>query len=92
MIGTPNQIAWPSRLIQTLEWNPTSYSAPAVSASIRAIRFDFYNNELFKMVVAYNSTGTEGLTADDIIEAISAVYGTAGMPNDSAYISNHHPL
>ena len=75
-------------LIQTLEWNPTSYSAPAVAASIRAIRFDFYNHELFKMVVTYDSIGTEGLTAGDIIEAISAVYGTAGTPDESVSISN----
>ena len=78
-------------LIQTLQWNPTSYSAypaPATSASVRSIRFDFYNDELFKMVVTYNSVSTEGLTADDIIEAISAVYGTAGKPDDSITISN----
>ena len=75
-------------LIQTLAWNPTSYSAAATSASIRAIRFDFYNDELFKMVVTYNSTGTEGLTADDVIEAISALYGTPSTPDDSVSISN----
>jgi hypothetical protein len=75
-------------LIQTLQWNPTSYSAPATAASVRSIRFDFYNDELFKMFVTYNSAGTAGLTADDIIEAISALYGTAAKPDDSVTISN----
>ncbi len=75
-------------LMQTLQWNPTSYSAPATTASVSTIRFDFYNDELFRMVVTYNSAGTEGLTADDIIEAISAVYGTASKPDDSVSISN----
>jgi hypothetical protein len=75
-------------LIQTLQWNPTGYSAPAITDSIRAIRFDFYNGALFKMVVTYNSAGTQGLTSDDVIDAISAVYGPAGMPDDSVSISN----
>lgn len=74
-------------LIQTLQWNSTSY-LPGTTASVRSIRFDFYNDELFKMVVTYDSVGTKGLTADDIIEAISAVYGTAGKPDDFITISN----
>jgi hypothetical protein len=76
-------------LIQTLQWNQSGYSdAPAKTASVRSIRFDFCNGELFKMVVTYDPAGTDGLTTDDIIEAISAVFGTASKPVDSVYVSN----
>ncbi len=39
-----------------------SESAPR-NASVRSIRFDFYNGELYKMVVTYNPVETNGLTA-----------------------------
>ena len=75
-------------LIQTLQWNPVSYSEPAsTTASVRNIRFDFYNDELSKIVVTYDPAGTEGLTAEDIIEAISGIYGTASKPQDSVSVS-----
>jgi hypothetical protein len=76
-------------LIQTLEWDQIVYTAPAVKiASVRSIRFDFYNDELSKMVVTYNPVETNGMTADDIIEAISMMYGTATKPEDSVSVSN----
>ena len=40
------------------------------------------------MVVTYDPAVTEGLTVDDVIEAISALYGTATKPADSIAISN----
>src|ERR1051326_7843595 len=53
-------------LIQTLEWNEVGYSESAPkNASVRSIRFDFYNGELSKMVVTYNPAETNGLTAED---------------------------
>jgi len=76
-------------LIQTLEWYQIGYSdASGKADSIRTIRFDFYKGDLSKMLVTYNPAGTEGLTAEDMIEAISAVYGTASKPEDSINISN----
>jgi hypothetical protein len=75
-------------LIQTLEWDQIAYSAPVLKiASVRSIRFDFYNDALFKMVVTYNPVETNGLTADDIIEAISTTYGAATKPEDSVSVS-----
>src|SRR5208282_2432151 len=44
------------------------------------ILFSFYNGELFRIVVNYDRDETEGLTAGDMIEAISATYGTAAKP------------
>lgn len=76
-------------LIQTLEWNQIGYSETAPkNASVRSIRFDFYNGELSKMVVTYNPVETNGLTAQDMIEAISSRYGAATTPGDSVSVSD----
>jgi hypothetical protein len=76
-------------VIQTLEWNQVGYSESAPkNASVRSIRFDFYNGELSKMVVTYNPVETNGLTAADIIDAISATYGPATTPGDSVSVSD----
>ena len=75
-------------LIQTLEWDQLSYSdLPAQDRSVRSIRFNFYNGELFKMVVIYAPAGTQGLTTDDMIEAISAMYGRATTPEKTIAVS-----
>jgi len=76
-------------VIQTLEWNQVGYAAPGTkNTSVRSIRFDFYNGELWKMLVTYNPAETNGLTANDIIDAISGAYGTATTPGDSVSVSN----
>jgi len=72
-------------LIEELEWNPLQFSAqPALSKSLRQIRFSFYNSELYKMVVGYDYSRTDGLTTEDVIEAISAEYGKPTIPESSA--------
>jgi hypothetical protein len=75
-------------LIQTLQWDQLSYSDPAAKdRSLRSIRFDFYNGELFKMVVTYDPVRTEGLTTEDMVEAISAIYGPAANPERTIAVS-----
>jgi hypothetical protein len=44
--------------------------------SIKGIGFRFLNGELFSMVVEYDRDNTAGLTAQDMIEGISASYGS----------------
>jgi hypothetical protein len=44
---------------------------------VSQILFSFYNGELYRMVVTYDRDATEGLTDDDMVQAISARYGTA---------------
>ena len=75
-------------VIQMLDWELHGYfdSSPKAD-SVRDIRFDFYNGELFKMVVAYDTAQTKGLTADDLIEVLSALYGPAGKPETSVDVS-----
>ena len=38
------------------------------------------NGQLFRMVVSYDRSRTEGMTVEDMIEAISANYGTGTTP------------
>jgi hypothetical protein len=87
-------------VIQTLQWDQLSYSdSAAKDRSLRSIRFDFYNGELSKMIVTYDPVRTDGLTADDLIEAISAIYGpptkpekTIAVPTSSVYADNEKVL
>jgi hypothetical protein len=69
-------------MIQTLQWDQSNYSNPAPKErSLRSLRFDFYNGELFKIIVAYDPGGTDGLTTQDVVEAISGIYGPATTPD-----------
>jgi hypothetical protein len=72
----------PARL-QELEWRPSRWvagsSAPSTDA-VERIVFGFYNNQLFRLVVDYGPGQTEGMTDADMIEAISATYGTSQQP------------
>jgi hypothetical protein len=64
-------------VIQELEWrNPLTDSSQR-SDSVGNILFRFYNGELYRLVVTYDRERTEGMTAEDIVEAVSAKYGTA---------------
>jgi hypothetical protein len=68
-------------LIQELEWPiwlASSVGSP--QDPVRTILFSFYNGELFRILVSYDRDETTGLTTEDVIEAISAQYGTATKP------------
>jgi hypothetical protein len=66
-------------LIQELEWRPQPLGPSSQTESANEVVFNFYNGELFRIVVSYDRSGTDGLTADDFIEAISATYGIVEM-------------
>src|SRR4029077_9004362 len=42
--------------------------------------FSFYNGELYRMLVTYDSDAVKGLTNEDMIQILSARYGTATRP------------
>jgi len=68
-------------LLQELEWPiwlASNFSAP--QDPVRTILFSFYNGELFRILVSYDPSATQGLTNADLTEAISAQYGTATKP------------
>jgi hypothetical protein len=67
-------------LIQELEWQAIYLDSNRAADSVRNIMFSFYNGELFRLLVSYDRERTEGLSAEDIIEAISAKYGVATKP------------
>jgi hypothetical protein len=52
--------------------------------SVQEVVFSFYDGELFRIAIAYDRYETEGLRADDFIEAISAMYGIAEIPTPPA--------
>lgn len=64
-------------LLEELSWRPryTSGRDPADRDSVAGIVFSFIDNQLFKMVIDYDRTRTEGLTKDDMIASLSAIYG-----------------
>ena len=67
-------------LIQELTWQPQFYPTSSQADPVRTISFSFYNGELFRIVVNYDRYKTEGLSTEDVVEAISAKYGTATKP------------
>jgi transposase len=67
-------------VIQELAWQvPYMRSSPGAE-SVKDILFNFYNGELFRMVVTYDPDRIAGMTAEDTVEAVSAHYGTATSP------------
>lgn len=68
-------------VIQELEW-PIWLSGDSARRTdpVKTILFSFYNGELFRIVISYDRDETAGLTTGDMIEAISAKYGTATKP------------
>jgi hypothetical protein len=42
---------------------------------VRDVLFSFYDDQLYRVAVTYDRDRMEGLTNDDVIESVSAVYG-----------------
>ncbi len=70
-------------VIQDLTWWPRDSSGSSLQAgsSVWQIFFSFYNGELYRILVTYDRHATEGLSIEDMVEAISAQYGTATRPD-----------
>jgi hypothetical protein len=65
-------------VLQNLEYRPSHWLGGSSAAStdpVQQIAFDFYNDQLFRIVVDYGHDRIEGMTRADVIAAISAVYG-----------------
>jgi hypothetical protein len=61
-------------------WPGGSSEYSRQTGSVWQIFFSFYHGELFRILVTYDQDATHGLTAEDMIQVISARYGTAGRP------------
>jgi hypothetical protein len=68
-------------LIQELTWYPPQpYGSSRPAEPVDKILFSFDNDELYRMLVTYDSSAIKGLTDEDMIQAISAKYGVATTP------------
>jgi hypothetical protein len=71
--------------IQQLEWRaPYVSSGTAMADPVRDVVFSFYDDQLYQIVVTYDRDRMEGLTNDDVIEAMSATYGVPLLRNGKA--------
>jgi hypothetical protein len=65
-------------VLQDLEWRPSRWVAGSNASSVDPVEqvlFSFYNDQLFRVVVDYGHEQTEGMTAADMIDGISSIYG-----------------
>jgi hypothetical protein len=67
-------------LIQELEWRPQTLGPSVQAESVNEAAFRFFNGQLYRIEVKYDRYETEGLTAQDIVDALSSVYGPAILP------------
>ena len=65
-------------IIQDLEWRSPRFLSASVATDdpVSQVVFTFYNDQLFRIVVGYDRQRTEGLTDADLIETLSATYGS----------------
>jgi hypothetical protein len=88
-------------VIRELEWRPR-YSTQGESTQsdpVDLMLFRFYEDQLFMIVVDYDRRRTEGMTAADVIAALTATYGPTSQlasrsigPQTSQYAFSDTPL
>jgi hypothetical protein len=65
----------PARL-QDLTWRLARWAEGSPTTDpVSQIRFSFYNDQLFRLVVEYAADRTQGMTDADLIDALSVSYG-----------------
>ncbi len=73
-------------LIQELKWRPSRFVAFGDKDPVDQVEFGFLDGQLFRIVVDYDGEKIAGLTTDDLIDGISAQYGTATRPGMKAVL------
>ena len=77
-------------VIQEMNWELRPAQANPKPDPVKDGLLSFYNGELFRIIVTYDRYKIEGMSADDMIQAISATYGPATKPTtEIAYHSNY---
>lgn len=71
-------------LIQQLDWRPQPLGPSVQKESASEVLFGFFGGALYRIEVKYDRYEIEGLTPDDIVDAISAIYGPATRPAAAA--------
>lgn len=67
-------------LIQLLDFRPAPFHSSEPTDPVSQISLTFYNGELARIAVLYDRYKVDGMTPEDMIEALSAAYGTASRP------------
>jgi len=67
-------------VLQEMECRPERSAAMTDSETVESIVFSFYNGKMYRFFITYDQDKTEGLTRQDVVEALSAVYGKALRP------------
>jgi len=71
-------------LLQELPWRPPYVAGRDIGErdSVATIVFSFIDDRLFRITVDYDRSRTEGLTADDMVTALTTKYGprSSGRP------------
>lgn len=69
-------------VIQELEWRPRYFASSGEPANdaVAVMTFNFYNDQLFRIVVDYDRYRTAGMTEGDLIDAMTIMYGPASKP------------
>jgi hypothetical protein len=63
-------------LLQEFEWRPSHYAAAGTQTdTIDQVTFTFYNDQLSRMVVVYDSRQTAGMTNADVVASVTTIYG-----------------
>ena len=70
----------PAVIQELTYWPGGSSDLSRQTDSVWQIFFSFYNGELFRILVTYDRDATHGLTAEDVVQAISIKYGTPTRP------------
>jgi len=77
-------------LMQEFDWRPRNRGTGSQTEAAKSVIFSFYAGELFRIEVDYDRYETEGMTTDDLVEAVSATYGIATRPDVSAKVAKSY--
>ena len=66
-------------LMQELTWHPHAVGSSQTEPA-KDVFFSFYDGQLYQIAVHYDHYEIDGMTTDDMIDAISAQYGSATKP------------
>src|SRR3984893_7890456 len=80
-IANPEVIHQRPALIEESTWYPPQpFGSSRPAEPVEKVLFSFYNGELYRMLVTYDSSAIKGMTDEDMIRAVSAKYGVASQP------------
>jgi hypothetical protein len=78
----------PALIQQLTWWPPLIFDSSLRGENVQQIRFSFLDDKLYRIAVTYDNAFTRGLTVDDIVQSMTAKYGTAteltGKTGDTA--------